>query len=94
MTYRLRYTAEARADLKRLYAYLLERDFDAAEKALGKITKAINSLQDFPFTARKAPGDDRVPTRAGHSVWFSRLYRACSDQACQRGRHQREDDYR
>lgn len=48
MTYRLRYTAEARADLKRLYAFLLDRDVGAAERALAKITKSINALRDFP----------------------------------------------
>jgi len=57
MTYRVRYTTAARDDLRRLYAFLIEKDLPAARRALDMITKAIEFLRDFPFTCRKADAD-------------------------------------
>lgn len=59
MIFRVRYTREARDDLKRLYEFLLERDHDAAVRALDAIRKAADLLRSFPFTCRKA--DDANP---------------------------------
>ena len=57
MTYRVRYTKAARADLQRLYAFLIVKDLPAARRALDTITRAMEFLQDFPFTCRKADAD-------------------------------------
>lgn len=57
MKYRIRYTDEANDDLKRLYAFLLEQDIQAAEYALQSISSAIDLLKTFPFTCRKAQAD-------------------------------------
>lgn len=54
MTYRVRYTAEARQDLLLLYRFLLEEDIEASRRAYEAIVKATALLQDFPFTCRKA----------------------------------------
>ena len=54
MKYQIRYTDEAIDDLKRLYAFLLEQDLQAAEYALQSITNALDLLKTFPFTCRKA----------------------------------------
>ncbi|MCH8530718.1 MAG: type II toxin-antitoxin system RelE/ParE family toxin [Saccharospirillum sp.] len=54
MSYRVRYTREARDDLMRLYRFLLDEDIDAARRAYEAIVKATRVLQDFPFTCRKA----------------------------------------
>lgn len=54
MTFRVRYTAEARQDLLQLYRFLLAKDIDAARRAYEAIAKATALLQDFPFTCRKA----------------------------------------
>lgn len=54
MSYRVRYTREARDDLLRLYRFLLDEDIDAARRAYEAIVKATEVLQDFPFTCRKA----------------------------------------
>lgn len=59
MSFRVRYTRGARDDLKRLYAFLLERDDRAAARALEAIRKATDLLRSFPFTCRKA--DDTNP---------------------------------
>lgn len=53
MTFRVRYTAEARQDLLRLYRFLLAEDISAARRAYEAIRKATTLLQDFPFTCRK-----------------------------------------
>lgn len=37
MRYKVRYTRQARADLKRFYKFLLLKDVDAAERALQAI---------------------------------------------------------
>lgn len=53
MSFRVRYAASARDDLKRLYGFLVTRDVAAAEHALDAIRSAIDVLRDFPFTCRK-----------------------------------------
>jgi plasmid stabilization system protein ParE len=58
----VRYSAPARDDLTRLYEYLLDRatkveDLDLAERALGAITHAVESLKRSPFIYRKADDD-------------------------------------
>lgn len=58
MNCRIRYTREAKDDLVRLYGFLVERDVDAARKALISIQKGIEFLQEFPFTCRKATAED------------------------------------
>jgi len=54
LTYQVRFTQEARDDLKRLYAFLLDQDKHAAERALVTIRQAMVLLATFPFTCRKA----------------------------------------
>lgn len=58
MIYRIRFTKEAREDLKRLYAFLLKKDHRAAAQALTAIQQAIEALKLFPYTCRKALGDN------------------------------------
>ena len=60
MSYRVRYTRQARADLKRLYEFLLLRDVDAAERALQAIGSAMKILEDFPFSCRKSKSADSL----------------------------------
>ena len=50
----VRFTEEAEADLLRLFDFLLERDVGAAERAEQAIAKAIELLEIFPFSCRKA----------------------------------------
>jgi plasmid stabilization system protein ParE len=62
VSFAVRYSASARDDLARLYEYLLERattvdDLDLAERALGAITEAVESLKRSPFIYRKADDD-------------------------------------
>ncbi len=59
MSFVVRYSASARDDLKRLYAYLLDRattteDIDLAERALATIVDSVNGLARSPFIYRKA----------------------------------------
>ena len=58
MSYRVRYTAEVRADLLRLNEFLLERDAPAARRALVSIRKAAELLASFPYTCRKVEPDN------------------------------------
>ena len=62
MSFVVRYSTSARDDLARLYEYLLDRattveDLDLAERALGAITGAVESLRYSPFIYRKADDD-------------------------------------
>ena len=57
MSYQIRFTKTARDDIKRLYTYFLVQDVQAANHALEAINKAIELLQTFPFTCRKAKAD-------------------------------------
>jgi plasmid stabilization system protein ParE len=55
--YNVRFTARAEEDLVRLYQFLLERDVDAAERALHAIHAAVEVLHFSPFSCRKATAD-------------------------------------
>ena len=57
MSYQIRFTKTAREDIKRLYTYFLVQDVQAANHALETINKAIELLNTFPFTCRKAKAD-------------------------------------
>lgn len=56
MSYRVRFTREALADLDRLYAFVLEREmerggnFELTERALEAIEAGIAMLRYSPFT--------------------------------------------
>ena len=59
MSFRVRYSAAARDDLRRLYEYLLDQattaqDLALAERALGAIVTAVEGLARSPFVYRKA----------------------------------------
>ena len=98
MSYRVRYTRAAREDLLRLYGFLLEKDIDAARRALRAITNATELLQEFPFTCRKALEDNPflrelvIPFGAGGYV---ALFEIDDNETVTilAVRHQREDDY-
>lgn len=98
MTYTVRLTEKARQDLRRLYAYLLDWDEDAAAKALEAITAAMGLLERFPFSCRKAPGNNTllrellVPFGSSGYVVLFRIDGSDSVTIAAI-RHQREDDY-
>jgi len=54
--FRVRFTSEAEEDLLRLFDFLLEQDIPTAERAEAAIAKAIEVLEVFPFSCRKASG--------------------------------------
>lgn len=98
MTFRLRYAQSARVDIKRHYAFLLERDFDAAERAVEVIIRTINTLREFPFAARKASGGTpfiRELVIPFGSSGYVALYEIedATQVTILAIRHQREDDY-
>lgn len=98
MSFRVRHTASAREDLRRLYALLLENDLQAARRARDAIAKAVTFLEDFPFSCRKVdPGNPFLRElvipfgAAGYVALFE-----IEDQSTVTIlaiRHQREDDY-
>lgn len=96
----VRFTPEAEADLLRLFDYLLERDIDAAERAESAIAKAVELLEIFPFSCRKAEGGAGDPFLReliipfGNSGYVA-LFEIEADGyvSILAVRHQREDDY-
>ncbi len=98
MNYRVRFTKAAREDLRRLYNFLLDKDLRAARRARDAILKALEFLQDFPFSCRKVDDDNPflreliIPFgSAGYVALFE-----IEDQSTVTVlaiRHQREDDY-
>jgi plasmid stabilization system protein ParE len=58
MSFNVRYTKGAREDIKQLYQFLLNQDINAAKHALSAIGKITEFLQDFPFSCRKADGQN------------------------------------
>lgn len=102
MSFKVRFTEEALADLERLYDFLLlrdEGDWLAAERALEAIRHSLVLLETSPFSCRKAtPGNSFLREliigfgAAGYVALFE------IDDAhtitVLAVRHQREDDYR
>jgi plasmid stabilization system protein ParE len=94
----VRFTPEAKEDLERLYAFLLEKDLKAAEEALDAISRGIDFLREFPFSCRKAipknPLLRELLVSFGHSGYVA--FFEIEDQSTitiLALRHQREDDY-
>lgn len=59
--FKVRFTPEAEADLLRLFDFLLAQDVVAAQKARDAVAKALELLEVFPFSCRKALGGDGNP---------------------------------
>lgn len=98
MKYRLHYTKKSRADIRRLYGFLLDHDFTAADKAVEVIIRTIDTLREFPFAARKAPGEDSflreliIPFGATGYIALFEIENATTVTILAI-RHQRDDDY-
>jgi plasmid stabilization system protein ParE len=98
LSYQVRCTAEARADLICLYPFLLEQNPLAAGQALETIRKGEDMLESFPFTCRKVDPDN--PYLRELVVPFSNTGCVSLFEIEGEGtvtilaiRHQREDDY-
>lgn len=99
MTHKVRLTAEALEDLDRLYEFLVERDRDAAQRALAAIERAFDLLAYSPFSCRKAllqrnPRWRELLISFGHSGYVA-LFEIEDHQSITvtAVRHQREEDY-
>ena len=98
MSYRVRYTRAARDDLLRLYAFLLERDPQAAALAREAIGNSIGVLKEFPFTCRKAVPNNpflREMVIPFGATGYVALFEIENNETVTilAIRHQREDDY-
>ena len=102
MSFSVRYSATARADLRRLYGHLLERcvyaeDVALAERALAAIEDAVIGLTRTPFIHRKAgrsPFLRELVIAFGHAGYVALF--EIDDSATVTilaVRHQLEDDY-
>ena len=98
MSFRVRFTLEAKADLESLYAFLAEQDLEAAERALSVIDRAWTLLEEFPFSCRKAEDSNpflREIVIPFGSAGYVALFEIEDRQTVTvlAVRHQREDDY-
>ena len=98
--FEVRFTPQAEADLLRLFDFLLAQDAAAAEKARAAIAKAIELLEVFAFSCRKALGGDGNPFLreliipfggSGYVALFEIENRETVTLLAVR--HQREEDY-
>ena len=104
MTYRVRLTRQADADLQRLFDFIIEReiaraagDLDLAERALAAIRAGIETLKTSPFTCRKAADgafmrELVIPFGAAGYVALFEIVDG-SQVVIAAVRHQREDDF-
>ncbi len=101
MTFQVRFTEQAQADLDRLYDFVLQRadgDWTIAEHALQAIGNSITVLELSPFSCRKATAGNaflrELVIRFGAAVYVALFEienaRTVTVLAV---RHQREDDY-
>ncbi len=98
MSFRVRFTLEAKADIERLFSFLAEGDHQAAEKALSAMDHGWSFLEEFPFSCRKAmeanPFLREIIISFGDSGYVA-LFEIDDDQTVTvlAIRHQREDDF-
>lgn len=96
--YRVRFTAQAQEDLVRLYDFFLDRDIDAAERALDTLRSAVEVLRFSPFSCRKAVANRPflreliVPFGSSGYVALFEIERGNRVNVLA-VRHQREEDY-
>ncbi|MDD2914328.1 MAG: type II toxin-antitoxin system RelE/ParE family toxin [Gallionella sp.] len=98
MNYRVRYTLEAKEDLKRLFTFIAEQDPQAAKRARKTIAAGIELLQRFPFTCRKAVPENTLLRELVISfggAGYVALFEIDDNKTVTiiAVRHQREDDY-
>jgi plasmid stabilization system protein ParE len=101
VSYRVRFTKDAEADLVRLYEFILARDetdWTIAERALEAIRNAIRSLELSPFSYRKATSGNpflRELVIPFGAAGYVALFEIDNDKTVTilAVRHQREDDY-
>ena len=101
MSFRVRFTEEAREDLERLYDWLLDRadgDDAVAERALQAIRDGIAVLELAPLSCRKAGSDNpflRELVIGFGASGYVLLFEVEDMQTATvlAVRHQREDDY-
>jgi plasmid stabilization system protein ParE len=102
VSFQVRYTRAARQDLRRLYAYLLDRcetreDLELAEQAVQAVEAGIEALSRSPFIYRKAGASAflrelLIPFgRSGYVALFE--IDDASTVTVLAVRHQLEDDY-
>ncbi len=104
MSFRVRLTREAKADLDRLFDFVLERelardggDLTLAEQALVGIGAGLATLKASPFTCRKAGQSPFLRElvipfgRSGYVALFE--IEGAADVVITAVRHQLEDDY-
>jgi plasmid stabilization system protein ParE len=94
----VRFTAEAQAELERLYTFLLAKDPAAARRALAAIRRGVELLRFSPYSCRKVamelPRHRELLVPFGSAGYVILLEieppRVITILAA---RHQREDDY-
>ena len=104
MSFRVRLTREAEADLDRLFDFVLDRelardggDLSLAEQALVAIRAGFATLKASPFTCRKAGQSPFLREliipfgRSGYVALFE--IEGAADVVVTAVRHQLEDDY-
>ena len=104
MSFKVRLTREAEADLDRLFEFVLERelardggDLELAEQALAALRAGIATLKSSPFTCRKAGKSPFLRElvipfgRSGYVALFE--VEDPSNVVVLAIRHQLEDDY-
>ena len=104
MTYRVRLTRQAQADLQRLFDFIIERELashagelEIVDRALTAIRAGFETLRSLPFTCRKA-GDSpflRELVISFGATGYVALFEILDEQevVIAAVRHQREDDY-
>ena len=104
MSFRVRLTRGAEADLERLFDFVLDRELDRAggdlqlaELALAAIRAGVSTLRSSPFTCRKAGPSPFLRElvipfgRSGYVALFEIV--GDTDVVVSAVRHQLEDDY-
>jgi plasmid stabilization system protein ParE len=104
VSFRVRLTRDAEADLDRLFDFVIERelareggDLTMAEQAIAALRAGIATLKSSPFTCRKAGQSPFLRElvipfgRSGYVALFE--IEDASNVVVVAVRHQREDDY-
>lgn len=97
MSFTVRISPAARADFRRLYMFLAEKDVAAARRGIDVIRQAFEVLKRFPYSCRKAVPDDptlrEMVIPFGNAGYVAAFRIRGNEVRILAIRHQFEDDY-
>jgi plasmid stabilization system protein ParE len=77
---RLNWTAEARAQLRAIEAYIVQDSPPAAQRTITRLVRRARQAGEFPYSGRRVPEYQREDLRELLENPYRIIYRVCPDR--------------